>query len=127
MSPVQNCPVDSSSTLAGRYLGHPQKVLQVFGKPDKRSSQNDGNECAGITVAVDTLMGEDRRETEYSAVNLYGNRMQSAVVRATKGHPRPVRRPHVAPREYQRQEGGRDCELHVQARDFRIPHRAPEG
>ena len=74
---------------------------------DKRSSRNDASENARITVAVNTHTGGERRETEYIAVNLYGNRMSH--------------------REYQRQDGGRGCEPHVQARDFRIHHRAPEG
>ena len=73
----------------------------------KGSSRNDASENARITVAVNTHTGGERRETEYIAVNLYGNRMSH--------------------REYQRQDGGCGCEPHVQARDFRIHHRAPEG
>ena len=37
---------------------------------DKRSSQKDASESARITVAVNTSMGGDRRDTEYIAVNL---------------------------------------------------------
>ena len=74
---------------------------------DKGSSRNGASENARITVAVNTHTGGERRETEYIAVNLYGNRMSH--------------------REYQRQDGGRGCEPRVQARDFRIHHRAPEG
>ena len=73
----------------------------------KGSSRNDASENARITVAVNTHTGGERRETEYIAVNLYGNRMSH--------------------REYQRQDGGCGCEPHLQARDFRIHHRAPEG
>ena len=93
---------------------------------DKRSSQNGGNEYAGITVAVNTSMGEDRRETEYIAVNLYGNPMQSAMVRATPGHPVQFGG-RMSHRWYQRQDGGRGRGLRGHDRDFRIPHRAPEG
>ena len=104
--------------------------LAFFGNltrdPDKRFSQNDGNEYVRVTVAVNTAMGEDRRETEYVAVNLYGNHMRSAMARATKGTPVYISG-RMSHREYQRQDGGRGCELHVHARDFRILHRAPDG
>ena len=96
------------------------------GEPDKRSSQNDGNEYVRVTVAVNTVMGEERRETEFIAVNLYENHMRSAMSRATKGTPVYISG-RMSHREYQRQDGTRGCELHVHARDFRILHRAPEG
>ena len=104
--------------------------LAFFGNltrdPDKRFSQNDGNEYVRISVAVNTVMGEERRETEYIAVNLYENHMRSAMARATKGTPVYISG-RMSHREYQRQDGSRGCELHVHARDFRILHRAPEG
>ena len=68
------------------------------GEPDERSSKNDGNEYVRVTVAVNTAMGEERRETEFIAVNLYENHMRSAMARATKGTPRLHQRPHVTPR-----------------------------
>ena len=71
-------------------------------------------------------MGEERRETEFIAVNLYENHMRSAMNRATKGTPVYISG-RMSHREYQRQDGTRGCELHVHARDFRILHRAPEG
>ena len=96
------------------------------GEPDERSSKNDGNEYVRISVAVNTMMGEERRDTEYIAVNLYENHMRSALARATKGTPVYISG-RMSHREYQRQDGGRGCELHVHARDFRILHRAPDG
>ena len=48
--------------------------LAYFGgltrEADKRSSQNGGSECARLTLAVNIHTGEDRRDTEYIAVNL---------------------------------------------------------
>ena len=96
------------------------------GEPDERSSKNDGNEYVRVTVAVNTAMGEERRETEFIAVNLYGNHMRSAMARATKGTPVYISG-RMSHREHQRPDGGRGCELHVHARDFRILHRAPDG
>lgn len=94
--------------------------------PDKRFSQNNGTEYARISIACNTVTGPDRRETEYFSINLYGNQMQNALARASKGTPVFVcgRFSH---RHYQRQDGSYDCDLHIEARDFRILHRAPEG
>ena len=96
------------------------------GEPDERSSKNDGNEYVRVTVAVNTAMGEERRETGFIAVNLYENHMRSAMARATKGTPVYISG-RMSHREHQRPDGGRGCELHVHARDFRILHRAPDG
>ena len=96
------------------------------GEPDERSSKNDGNEYVRVTVAVNTAMGGERRETGFIAVNLYGNHMRSAMARATKGTPVYISG-RMSHREHQRPDGGRGCELHVHARDFRILHRAPDG
>ena len=96
------------------------------GEPDERFSKNDGNEYVRVTVAVNTAMGEERRETEYIAVNLYENHMRSAMARATKGTPVHISG-RMSHREHQRPDGTRGCELHVHARDFRNLHRAPDG
>ena len=94
--------------------------------PEKRFSQNNGTEYARITVAVNTVTGPDRRDTEFFTANLYENQMQRAMARCAKGTPVYLSG-RFSHREYQRQDGSKGCDLHIETRDFRILHRAPEG
>lgn len=106
--------------------------IQAFGNltrdPEKRYSNNNGTEYARITVAVNTVTGPgpDRRETDYFSANLYGNQMLNALNRCSKGTPVYIAG-RFSHREYQRQDGTPGYDLHIETRDFRVLHRAPEG
>lgn len=94
--------------------------------PDKRYSNNNGTEYARINIAVHTRTGPDRQETDFFSINLYGNQMQNAMARCAKGTPVFVAG-RFSHRPYQRNDGTQDCDLHIEARDFRVLHRAPAG
>ena len=92
--------------------------------PEKKFTQDEATPYARITVAVNTYFAGGRQETTFYDVVLFDRNADAAVNRCEKGTPVFVGG-RLSHNVFTKRDGTKDFGLHVQARDFRVLHRAP--